>query len=674
MKNTVRSAAIASVFVASLSFGSFVGAAAPAEKAAVQAPVLTPQQLFDAASASAAEGNCTAAVAQFDALQARVKLRTDSILAGAVAVRKGGCLAVLGREAEASLQLQAGLPILTKAGDAFAGDVVNAHRTLGKIALRRWDYATAADQARQALALLNGAARYRSLLDLALATMFEPDDEALHSVDEALAIARSRAQTSQDDIGTLLTLRGRALFNHGRAEEAYRDLKEALQLKGGYTLKVALDDIATRSDLAIAATMTQHYDDARKATAYTGAGRLADTPFALARAMPLPACGSVSGLKPEDFAVVEFSLGDDGFISAVQPVYSPGGAAAARAFAGAVANWTWAPESIKDIKPFFRVLTRVEVRCSSAEQELPGLMAPMDGRFFQWADASGSLKGIGKGDIRSTIQSVRQRLAEAEKNDDKPGQVALTGRLLVSPTELPDYESLARTAFDRGVAAGVPDAALNWLKIRLALLGEWDGRSRLDGAAKKRLLALLTDPTIERDAMASATVRLLAARTGGGWNDSAKPLLLQVAGDSRLPAGDPLRQIAFLRLAYLAASSGDVDGAQGWFAQTGLTEEQCVLVGVRPARRSTPGEGFGVYPQEALQLGFAGWVKTEFDLDADGVPKEPRAVVAYPPFLFDEAATRMVRRARYERSYRPSGGMSCRANQERVNFRLNQGL
>lgn len=132
-----------------------------------------------------------------------------------------------------------------------------------------------------------------------------------------------------------------------------------------------------------------------------------------------------------------------------------------------------------------------------------------------------------------------------------------------------------------------------------------------------------------------------------------------------------MRQIAFLRLAYLAAASGDVDGAQGWFAQTGLTEEQCALVGVRPARRATPS---GDYPEEALQLGFSGWVRTEFDLDADGVPKEPRAVIAYPPFLFDEAATRMVRRARYERSYRPSGGMSCRANQERVNFRLNQGL
>lgn len=665
MKNTVRSAAMASVFVGFLSFGSFVGAADSAEKAEAPAPVLTPQQLFDAASASAEKGDCAAAVAQFEALQARVKLRADSVLAGAVAVRKGRCLALLGREAEASLQLQAGLPTLAKAGDSFVGDVVDAHRALGRIALRRWDYAAAADQARQALALLDGAARYSSLLDLALATMFEPDDEALRSVDEALAMARSRAQTSQDDIGTLLTLRGRALFNHGRAEEAYRDLKEALQLKGGYTLKVALDDVATRSDLAIAATMTQHYDDARKATAYTGAGRLADTPFALARAMPLPVCGSVSGLKPEDFAVVEFSLGDDGFVSSVQPVYSPGGAAAARAFAEAVANWTWAPEAAKGIKPFFRLQTRVEVRCSTTEQEFPRLMAPMDGRFFQWADASGRLKGIEKGDIRSTIQSVRQRLAEAERNDDKPGQVALTGWLLASPTALPDYESLARTAFDKAAAAGVPDATLNWLKIKLVLLGGWDGRSRLDGDRKKRLLALLTDPTIERDAVASATVRLLAARTGGGWNEAGMPLLLQVAGDSRLPAGDPLRQTALLRLAYLAAASGDVDGAQGWFAQTGLSEEQCALVGVRPARRSTPS---GDYPEEALQLGFSGWVRTEFDLDADGVPKEPRAVVAYPPFLFDDAATRMVRRARYERSYRPSGRLTCRANQEGVVF------
>ena len=45
-----------------------------------------------------------------------------------------------------------------------------------------------------------------------------------------------------------------------------------------------------------------------------------------------------------------------------------------------------------------------------------------------------------------------------------------------------------------------------------------------------------------------------------------------------------------------------------------------------------------------------------------------RAVIAYPPFIFVDAATSAFGGARYEPSFRPSGGAACSANNEMIRF------
>nr|WP_275402939.1 energy transducer TonB [Sphingomonas corticis] len=72
----------------------------------------------------------------------------------------------------------------------------------------------------------------------------------------------------------------------------------------------------------------------------------------------------------------------------------------------------------------------------------------------------------------------------------------------------------------------------------------------------------------------------------------------------------------------------------------------------------------------AVQMGFEGWVRVEFDIAANGTTVVPRAIAAYPPFVFNDAAQGILRDARYTSSYRPSGNVACAANTQSVVFRL----
>jgi hypothetical protein len=54
-----------------------------------------------------------------------------------------------------------------------------------------------------------------------------------------------------------------------------------------------------------------------------------------------------------------------------------------------------------------------------------------------------------------------------------------------------------------------------------------------------------------------------------------------------------------------------------------------------------------------------GWVTTEFDIDAAGRTANQRAIIAYPPFVFEQASVGIVKGARFEQRYRPEGGLGC---------------
>ncbi len=324
------------------------------------------QQSFDLATSAALEGRCAEAVRLFESIETAPRIARNAMVRAAIDVRKGGCLVELGRLEEGEAAVRRGLPALAGKGEDFAMEVRQAHLALGRLSAQRFDYAAAAAEYRQALEGAAGKERLRPLLALSQVLAFDQDGEALLHAGEARSIALADATLGKREVATVKTQYARVLLNQGRHKEAYAELKDSLRKQGGLDFKVDLADLATRSDLAIAASLNKDHDAARKYLAYTGAGRFKDTPFDRASSMQPPLCGSATGLKPEDFAIVEFSLAEEGHVLGAMPIYATGGRTAAIAFARAVADWSWKPEAIKAIPPLFRYATRVEIRCTLA--------------------------------------------------------------------------------------------------------------------------------------------------------------------------------------------------------------------------------------------------------------------------------------------------------------------
>ena len=76
------------------------------------------------------------------------------------------------------------------------------------------------------------------------------------------------------------------------------------------------------------------------------------------------------------------------------------------------------------------------------------------------------------------------------------------------------------------------------------------------------------------------------------------------------------------------------------------------------------------FPQEAQAWGFEGWTQMQFDVAADGRVLRQRAVISYPPFVFDKASSNLVKDLRFEKTYRPDGGLGCGGDTRRIVFRL----
>jgi tetratricopeptide (TPR) repeat protein len=581
----------------------------------------------------------------------------------AIALRKGVCLAAINRFDEAQTAIRSGLPTLQSQGAAFAADVSSAHLALARIAMVRLDYATAIEEAKGALAVSTGVGKFQPLFYLARLTAFDGGPEPLAYADEALALLKASSGASKDQIATVQTFHARVLLNQGKYQEAYAELKNSLKLQGGLTMKVSLADIVTRADLALAALLVNKRDEARNYLAYTGAGRL-NNPLATAANMNTPLCGGMTGLKRNDFAVVEFSFDEDGSVTSASPIYTTGGREVALEFARAVSQWSWAPKDAKAIPAFFRSATRVEMRCSTAG-ETPSIVVPLEEAFGQWAGPAYPAPDAADSSARA-VPLLLAAMQKAEASKDEKALVVTLVRLGNNPVvTAKDRDAyLARAGM---IAAPIaPTQVTTFIALSRSLAGAGSGRRYRDG-----LRAILAQPAVADDALSAATVRLLLALPGylSSAPADADSLLAQVADDSRLPPAHPLKVNALLQLASRAAVRGELETARRYFAQTGLTEQQCALIGVSPAMRST-GASSSDFPMEAMRMGFEGWVRTEFDIAANGKTVDPRAVISYPPFVFNDAATGVARDARFQASYRPDGGNACTGEQRSVVFRL----
>ncbi|WP_294333491.1 energy transducer TonB [uncultured Sphingomonas sp.] len=637
------------------------GAADPQQQAA---PTL--QQLFDTATKAAAEGKCTEAVQAFEQIEQNQKAMSAPTVRAAVDVRKGYCLAMLEHADEGEAAIRRGLPVLAARGADFAEEVRQSHLALARIATLRFDYPAAAAEYRAVLESSTGRDRVRPLLGLAQVLMFDHDGEALRYAAEARALVQGNPAFGKRDVAAVQTQYARALLNAGRVKEGYAELKDSLRKQGGLDLKVDVSDLSTRSDLAIAAWLDHDIDSARNYLAYTGAGRFKDSPFTRARDMDLPPCGEAYGLKPEDSAIIEFSLAEDGHVSGVLPIYVPAGRTAAVAFGRMVSGWSWTPEAAQSIPPLFRSTTRVELRCTTGI-ERPPLTAPLKQAFADWletqhvADAGWAAMPAAK-----AAPLERAALAEARAKGDRAAMLFVLLALGDNGTvSQPDRKAALAEAVTLGDALSAPAAARAYLAITEASV------SHEYGSQDAALRALLARPDFQNDPLSAATLRVMIAmprfrRRAPADGDA---LLAGVTEGNALPDRHPLKVAALLQRANIAAGKGDVAAAQQYFAKTGLTSRQCSLLGLKPAVRGV-GNVDSAFPMAAQQMGFEGWVKIEFDVATDGRTIAPRIVSAYPAFVFDEAGVGMAKSFRYTTSYRPEDGVACTAESTPVMFRL----
>ncbi|BCI70358.1 gram-negative bacterial tonB family protein [Sphingomonas sp. S17] len=644
------------------------GAAAFAQQASppAAAPAKSMQQQYDAATALDSGQDSAAALAAWDRIIAQVKpgSRTWAI----AMVRKGGAKFRMGQIDEAAATIRAGLAVLPASDPSLAEDRFAAHMKLGGIASTSLDYADATAEYRKAAEESpDDIGRMAALLAMVRTQTFTDPGEAQATLARADALAQ-KIKLAKMDQAALEQARLRLAMNSGRLDEANRMAPKVVSLLGGMTLnKVDLRDVAARSDAAIAALLTHHEDSAREYMAYTGAGRSTKGSFGSASLMAPPECGGEADLKPEDVSVIQFSVGDDGTVFGVEPIYSSGGGAKGLAFARAVRDWVWSPEELKELPPFFRYNVRLEMRCSTAYSR-PSIGEAINASFTEWVEKKGLATPAKSGSVGAdALTRQRAALAAAEAKGQTPAILAAAAQMLDNPT-LGSDDRAALIAKVQPLAAASDMPAMAQLVFAIPAQ---EGRNR-DWRGAGRYAAVMSPMLGQRpfadDPQARAALRLwIADRIGEKY---ATPYLQQVADDKGLDPHDPLRVGALIRLASAAKRQGDLALARQTFEKSGLAASQCATLDAMPKPVTLPGSS--AFPQEAQRWGFEGWVRNQFDIGADGRVANARTLVSYPPFIFSNSAEKAFQSMRYEKTYRPDGGLGCGASVNGIRFKLPQ--
>jgi tetratricopeptide (TPR) repeat protein len=618
------------------------------------------QQHFEAATAALDSEKWDEALRIFEGLEQRLAKSPRSL--GIVRVRKAEALIGLGRPEEAEQAIRLGLPSLPVDDVSLKGDRYLAHLALGQVAERALDYGGAIQQYRIANGLASDIrTRKRAVRGLIQTGMFYDAPGALAEADRALVAAQETAPGEKTLEALFRTLRGRVLLNLGRFEEAENDLHRATQLLGGLTYKADAGDISARSDLAIAALLAGNAEKARKYLAWTGAGRMGA--FPRAHDMAPPPCGDE--LEPGDVAVVEFSILEDGSILRATPIYSSRQGPSALAFARAITEWSFRPDELAEIPLLFRLLTRVEVRCSTALKR-PSLNEILGSDVDAWLSERGQTIAMDGMSDASLLEPLKTELARREAaGRDSLGVLPVLRALaindLVSAEDREDY--LTRGALIAR-ANKAPAPVIGWFQILAA------GHQK---KADRALRALLADPEISADPRTMAAVRLSLADhlyyKRAGNKEEALAVLKPLEEASGLDKQDAVRAAGLVRIASLELAIGRPDAARAAFDASGLSADQCALLDRAP-RMNQSGASNTDFPQEALKWGFEGWAHQEFDIDAKGRSKNVRTIVAYPPFVFGKAASDVIETSKFDVSFRPGGGLGCGGLNLPVNFQV----
>ncbi len=134
-----------------------------------------------------------------------------------------------------------------------------------------------------------------------------------------------------------------------------------------------------------------------------------------------------------------------------------------------------------------------------------------------------------------------------------------------------------------------------------------------------------------------------------------------------LPDDDPVRRVALLHKAMTASRLGqpmptaDLDAS-------GLTAAQCSIFDTHPVA-TNQSVNSNDFPEDALRWGFEGYVREDFDIDANGHVTDPRTVVAYPPLVFGKSTEQTVRRFQFLPPKIGDKPVGCMGQTMPVNYR-----
>jgi tetratricopeptide (TPR) repeat protein len=629
---------------------------APIVATAQQAP--TVQADFDAATALDRADDRAGALAIWDRLEARPGLskRTRAV----VRVRKSRALFALGRIDQAVAAARAGLADLPVTDPTLFEDRFQTHLTLGRIGESAIDYATAADEYAKAEALaVTPTDKLSALHGLAATQTFIDPVAAGRALDRADAVMTT-AKIGPVVAASFARRRGLVHLNQGDFARAREHSARAVKLMGGLTLRLDSNDVSARNDAALAYLLGGDPERAREYLAYTGAGRMPKGAFDPGTQMTVPDCGAEAGLKPADMAVIEFTVGDDGQVIAATPIYAAGGPKVALEFAREAQGWSWSAEQIATMPKFLRYRARVEMRCSTGF-ERPSVGALLQTDLDTWLAGKGVPTREVEGSDAANVARQRADLAGAG-SDATLTIAALSALLANSAVPREEQQGYAVRALALARAQGAPPTAT--LTLHLAERTTSVAEGWRDRKYRQLVEPMLSDPAYAADPRARAALRLLVA--DAETSSRAKALLAQVGGDKALPVADPFRVGALVRLASLEHADGNSVAARAAFESSGLAANQCAIVD-KPPKMLRVG---GTFPQEAQRWGFEGWTQTQFDVGADGRVLNERTILAYPPFVFSKAGAQTIAGARFDRSFRPDGGLGCGAQKTRVRFQL----
>jgi tetratricopeptide (TPR) repeat protein len=322
------------------------------------------QAAFDAAQAAFDKSDWKRAIAGFTDVLA--SMPNASRGEAVIRARLAEALTNDGRTDEAQTEAARAVAELRALSAGPDADLAYAYLTLGDALKFNFANDQAIEAYRQARASAAGpdaaiqsAQAASGLIDAAMVTH---PDLAASTADALIASGRAFRVLPRDDQAQIYSLRARAELNRGDPAKARPFVDEALALSGtmdAYSLNTSR--VTARGDAALVYTMLHNDAAAQDYLAHSGAGYMPKNGWADGADLPLLACGP--DLRPEDVAVVQFAIAEDGRTLGATPVYASRAGDMGIIFARAVRTWRWSPTAVAKLNGFWRSAIRVQLGC-----------------------------------------------------------------------------------------------------------------------------------------------------------------------------------------------------------------------------------------------------------------------------------------------------------------------